>query len=114
MSDPDLSALTVRAEWDSEAGVWVAESGDVLGLVMEAETLDQLVERLRTLVPELLALSGAARPTVSIELVTENPGRAEVRDRLQRDAALVREHVSTVDGDRFVDAALADLTDWRG
>ena len=46
MSDSDLSALTVRAEWDSEAGVWVAESDDVPGLVTEADTLERLVERL--------------------------------------------------------------------
>ena len=38
---------------------------------------------------------------------------AEIRDRLQRDSALVRGHVSTAEGDQFVDAALADLTDWR-
>ena len=55
MSDSDLSALTVRAEWDSEAGVWVAESDDVPGLVTEADTLERLVERLRVLVPELRA-----------------------------------------------------------
>lgn len=38
---------------------------------------------------------------------------AEVRERLRRDAALVRGHASTAEGDLFVDAALADLTDWR-
>ena len=40
MSDPDHSSMTVRVEWDSEAGLWVAESDDVQGLVTEAETLD--------------------------------------------------------------------------
>jgi hypothetical protein len=39
---------------------------------------------------------------------------AEVRDRLRRDAALVRGHPSTAEGDAFVDAALADLADWQG
>ena len=57
MSDSDLFVLTVRAEWDSEAGVWVAESDDVPGLVTEADTLERLVERLRVLVPELLELN---------------------------------------------------------
>lgn len=37
-----------------------------------------------------------------------------VRDRLRADAVLVREHASTVEGDTFVDAALADLADWQG
>ena len=38
---------------------------------------------------------------------------AQVRERLRRDAVLVRDHVSTAEGDRFVDAALADLADWK-
>lgn len=29
--------ITVRATWDDEAGVWVAESDDVPGLITEAE-----------------------------------------------------------------------------
>jgi hypothetical protein len=28
----------IRAQWDSEAGVWVAESEDVPGLVAEADS----------------------------------------------------------------------------
>ena len=79
MSDPDLPTLTVRAEWDPEAGVWVAESDDVPGLVTEADTLERLVERLRVLVPELLELNGAVERSAPIELVTrlpENPRHA--------------------------------------
>jgi len=44
----------VRAQWDSEAGVWVAESEDVPGLVAEAESPNMLREKLRVLIPELL------------------------------------------------------------
>jgi len=39
---------------------------------------------------------------------------AAVRERLRQDAALVRGHASTAEGDAFVDAALADLADWQG
>ncbi len=49
--------LVVRATWDGEAGVWVAESDDVPGLVTEAPTSDELFAKLRTLVPELLELN---------------------------------------------------------
>lgn len=73
ITDPKLSALTVRADWDPEAGVWVAESEDVPGLVTEADTLERLVERLRVLVPELLELNGATQPMAPIELVTRLP-----------------------------------------
>jgi predicted RNase H-like HicB family nuclease len=45
----------VEARWDSEAGVWVAESEDIPGLVTEAESLNALLEKIRVLVPELLS-----------------------------------------------------------
>ncbi len=48
----------VQARWDSEGGVWVAESGDVPGLVAEAESPNVLAKKLRVLIPELLELNG--------------------------------------------------------
>ncbi|HUK52965.1 MAG TPA: DUF1902 domain-containing protein [Candidatus Binatia bacterium] len=48
----------VVAKWDSEAGVWVAESDDVPGLVAEAESPNTLTRKLRGLIPELLQLNG--------------------------------------------------------
>ena len=50
----------IRALWDSEAGVWVAESADVPGLVAEADSPNVLADKLRTLIPELLELNGVA------------------------------------------------------
>ena len=70
------AARLVRAAWDPDARVWVAESDDVPGLVTEADTIEQLMDRLQVLVPELLELNGAAddhhRP---IELVARLPQR---------------------------------------
>jgi predicted RNase H-like HicB family nuclease len=48
----------VEAVWDPEAGVWVATSDDVPGLVTEAETLETLTERLRVMIPDILAANG--------------------------------------------------------
>ena len=48
----------VVADWDAEAGVWVATSEDVPGLATEAETIERLTERLRTMIPELLEANG--------------------------------------------------------
>jgi predicted RNase H-like HicB family nuclease len=48
----------VLAQWDTEAGVWVAESEDVPGLVAEADSPNVLVQKLSTLIPELLELNG--------------------------------------------------------
>ena len=48
----------VRAQWDSDARVWVAESEDVPGLIAEAESPNGLAQKLRILIPELLELNG--------------------------------------------------------
>ena len=50
------------ARWDSEAGVWVAESEDIAGLEAEAESINALVEKTRVLAPELLELNGGLEP----------------------------------------------------
>ena len=49
--------LLVKANWDSEAKVWVAESDDVPGLVAEAGNMEQLIAKLKILIPELLELN---------------------------------------------------------
>jgi hypothetical protein len=51
--------ILVRAIWDADADVFVATSSDVPGLVTEAPTLQELQDRLRVLVPELLELNGS-------------------------------------------------------
>lgn len=56
------SVCEIRAQWDSEAGVWVAESEDVPGLVAEADSPNVLAQKLRVLIPELLELNGVSRP----------------------------------------------------
>jgi Domain of unknown function (DUF1902) len=50
--------VTVKAVWDDEASVWVATSEDVPGLAIESPTLDRLVERLKSVIPELLNANG--------------------------------------------------------
>ncbi len=60
----------VRAEWDADAGVWVATSDDVPGLVTEAPTIEALDSKLKVMVPELLEANGCM-PTdgaIAVEL----------------------------------------------
>ncbi len=47
----------IGALWDADPGVWTATSEDVPGLATEAETLEALTQKLRSLVPELLQLN---------------------------------------------------------
>lgn len=61
----------VRAEWDSDAQVWVASSDDVPGLVTEADTIEALDAKLQTMVPELLEANGClpSGETIQVELL---------------------------------------------
>jgi hypothetical protein len=47
----------IRAVWDDEAGVWFIADSDLPGLAAEGETLDELHEKLKVLVPELVTLN---------------------------------------------------------
>ncbi len=49
--------LLIKMIWDPDAQVWIAESSDVPGLVLESGSFDALIERLRYAVPELLAFN---------------------------------------------------------
>jgi predicted RNase H-like HicB family nuclease len=48
----------VTAEWDDDARVWVASSEDVPGLATGADTFEDLVEKLKIVIPELLVENG--------------------------------------------------------
>ena len=70
----------VIAEWDSEAGLWVASSEDVPGLATGAATFETLLERLKLLVPELLTENeilpaGAGSIPFEIKVRAIEPGR---------------------------------------
>ena len=61
----------VHAVWDEEVRVWVASSEDVPGLATEAETTEALVEKLKSLIPELLLANGRTdTKPIAFELLT--------------------------------------------
>lgn len=62
----------IKLTWDSEARVWIAESDDVPGLVLESGSFDALTERLRFAVPELLELNGVTfAPPIQLRMISE-------------------------------------------
>ena len=62
--------LYVHADWDDEARVWVATSSDVPGLATEADTVEALIAKLESMIPELLVANGAAvDASVTFELL---------------------------------------------
>lgn len=48
---------SILFNWDEEAGVWTATSDDVPGLVLEADSYDELVEKVKVAIPELAELN---------------------------------------------------------
>lgn len=69
-----MQPYTVQAEWDDEAGVWVASSDDVPGLATGADTFEELIAKLRIAIPELLEENGllaAGTDEVSFAVLAE-------------------------------------------
>jgi len=70
--------IEIRAEWDDEAQVWVATSDDVPGLVTEAATIEDLIERLRAIIPELMELNrGIVGQRIEFRVTGERTAIAE-------------------------------------
>lgn len=63
--------LQIKMTWDSDAQVWIAESDDVPGLVMESGSFDALLERVRFAIPELLALNSKPKSPLRLSFVSE-------------------------------------------
>ncbi len=59
---------TIFFTWDDEAEVWIATSPNVTGLVLESESLDKLICRVKDAVPELLELN-SQEPAVTLNYV---------------------------------------------
>lgn len=63
--------ITINARWDDEAAVWLATSPDVAGLVVEATTWPEMIEEVRLVLPDLLAVSGTEAEGLSLTFKAE-------------------------------------------
>jgi hypothetical protein len=50
-------SFEVHACWDDEARVWYVSESDVPGLSAEAETTEELLAKLRVIIPELVMMN---------------------------------------------------------
>ena len=66
-----MAEYLVSLIWDEEAGVWVATSDNIPGLVLESGSLDALIERVRFTAPELLSLNGIVRNEYPVRFISE-------------------------------------------
>ena len=51
------NVYTVKFIWDDEAKVWIATSDDIIGLILESETVENLMNRVKLAAPELIELN---------------------------------------------------------
>ena len=59
----------VTLTWDNEAFMWIATSDDVPGLVLESNSYDALIERVKIAIPDLLEINNNS--LIKIKFVSE-------------------------------------------
>ena len=70
-----MTSYRIIFTWDSEANVWIATSDDVLGLVLEDESLDALIQETQLAVPTLLALEDKSHENILLDFITHRQER---------------------------------------
>jgi hypothetical protein len=55
-----MALFVIKAAYDNEAEVWCVQDSDVPGLATEAATFDEICDKIRTMVPELLEADASA------------------------------------------------------
>ena len=65
----------VNLTWDNEAGVWIATSDDIPGLVLESGSFDALLERIRFAAPELISLNNPKNSSFVLSFVSNRHER---------------------------------------
>jgi hypothetical protein len=51
--------ISIQARWDQQAAVWTATSGEVPGLVVEANNLLSMIQEIELVLPDLIELNGS-------------------------------------------------------
>jgi len=79
-------SITIKASHDAEAGVWSVEESDLFGLNAEADTLEELVDKLPAVISDLLEPDDSKITEIPVELIvhvsTRDPAqfRRSVKD----------------------------------
>lgn len=61
----------VRASWDDAPQVWCGRSDDIPGLVVEADSYDELTAAIFEAISDLAAASGVKQPPAAVKIVTK-------------------------------------------
>ena len=72
--------VVIHADWDAEAGVWVATTQDIRGLVTEADTIEVLRAKLPGMILDLLEENGISDLPASIEIIARASDRLDAAE----------------------------------
>jgi len=65
-----MNEYTIQLAWDDEASVWTAINDDI-PIALESESLDMLIERVRTAAPEILELNEKKHTNITLHFSME-------------------------------------------
>jgi len=66
-----MNEITVFLSWDDESSVWIAESRELPGLILESGSFDALVEQVKIAIPDLLDLNKIEHTQTKIHFKAE-------------------------------------------
>jgi predicted RNase H-like HicB family nuclease len=66
-----MTEYTIFLVWDNEAGVWFSDSEDIPGLILQSNSVETLIERLKIAAPEFLELSNMPSHNIKLNFKAE-------------------------------------------
>jgi len=66
-----MNEYTILLIWDDEASVWIAESDDIPGLILESDSFNVLIERVKIAIPDLLEIDGKEHSQAKLHFKAE-------------------------------------------
>lgn len=67
-----MQEYQVKFEYDNEAKVWIATSDDIIGLILEDESPENLIKRVVIAAPELIKLNNLPKCKIINFSMTRN------------------------------------------
>ena len=66
-----MNEYNIILTWDDEASVWIAESDDIPGLILESASFDNLIEKVKNAIPDLLEQDGTVLSQAKLHFKAE-------------------------------------------
>ncbi len=73
MNDSPSKRARIQTQWDDEARVWIATSSDISGLVVEADTIEELRREIDLILPDLIELNHDDPPKLEYHFECSTP-----------------------------------------